>query len=113
MARKKRKNPFIGRWRIIDTELWDQDALDLVVPAHITFDKNGLGEMEFIALGASIDYRVSENDDVQYVEFSWSGYDENEPSCGRGWAYLDDNQLEGKIFIHQGDESTFIAKKDT
>ena len=37
-----------GRWRIVETELWDQEALDLVVPAYMRFDRNGLGEMESI-----------------------------------------------------------------
>ena len=23
-----------GPWRIVETEMWDQEALDLVVPAH-------------------------------------------------------------------------------
>lgn len=28
---------------------------------------------------------------------------------GRGWAVLDDDQLQGHIFIHQGDDSSFTA----
>jgi hypothetical protein len=42
--------------------MWDQEALDLVVPAHITFERNGMGEMQLIAIGAAIDYRVEERD---------------------------------------------------
>jgi hypothetical protein len=34
--------PFLGTWRIVATEPWDQDGLDLVVPAHITFEADGL-----------------------------------------------------------------------
>lgn len=30
-----------GRWRIVETELWDREALDLVVPAYIRFDRTG------------------------------------------------------------------------
>ena len=41
-----------GRWRIAETELWDQEALDVVVPAYMRFDRSGLGEMELIAIGA-------------------------------------------------------------
>jgi hypothetical protein len=37
-----------GRWRIVETDMWDRDALDLVVPAHITFGRNGVGEMQLI-----------------------------------------------------------------
>ncbi len=43
-----------GRWRIVETELWDREALNLVVPAYISFDRQGMGEMQLIAIGASI-----------------------------------------------------------
>jgi hypothetical protein len=32
-----------GRWRIVETELWDSDALNLVAPAFIEFGEEGLG----------------------------------------------------------------------
>jgi hypothetical protein len=102
-----------GRWRIVETEMWDQDALDLVVPAHITFGRNGLGEMQLIAIGASIDYRVEERGGgAPVVEFSWSGFDEMDPSSGRGSATIDGDTMRGKLFIHQGDHSGFVAKRD-
>ena len=61
-----------GRWRIVETEMWDQEALDLTVPAYMRFDRGGLGEMELIAIGASIDYRVEQRDEAFVLEFSWS-----------------------------------------
>ena len=33
----------IGRWRIVESDLWDRDYLDLVEPAYMTFAKNGRG----------------------------------------------------------------------
>ena len=102
-----------GKWRIVETEVWDQEALDLIVPAYIRFDPNGLGEMQLIAIGASIDYRLSERNHAPYVEFSWSGFDEGDPINGRGWAALRSARLEGKLFIHQGDESTFKAHQES
>ena len=47
----------VGRWRIVETENWDQDALDLVAPAFIEFDEDGLGSLGFIAVEGSIDWR--------------------------------------------------------
>jgi hypothetical protein len=35
----KRDSLIAGRWRIVETELWDREALDLVVPAYISFDR--------------------------------------------------------------------------
>jgi hypothetical protein len=36
-------HPLIGRWRIVEADLWDRDYLDLVEPASITFGKSGRG----------------------------------------------------------------------
>ena len=44
--RETNKNVFLGRWRIVETAVWARDALDLVVPAHITFGSDGLGETD-------------------------------------------------------------------
>jgi hypothetical protein len=101
-----------GRWRIVETELWDREALDLVVPAHIRFDRQGQGEMQLIAIGASIDYRVGQRDGASILEFSWSGFDEMDATSGRAWARIDGDTMRGKLFIHQGDESTFVARRE-
>jgi hypothetical protein len=37
--------------------------------------------------------------------------DEMDPCTGRGWAILEDDELRGMIFFHQGDESGFVAKR--
>ncbi len=34
----------IGKWRVVEADLWDRDYLDLVEPAHIAFEGNGHGE---------------------------------------------------------------------
>jgi len=101
-----------GRWRIIETEMWDQQALDLVAPAYIRFDRQGLGEMQLTAIGASIDYRVDVRDGASVLEFSWAGFDEMDATSGRAWARIDGDTMRGKLFIHQGDESTFVARRE-
>ncbi len=105
------KNLLLGRWRIVETESWAQEDLDLVGPAHMVFEKDGLGEMHFIALDASIDYRVVTRDDTPCVEFTWSGHDEGDPTSGRGHARIEGQTLVGQLFFHHGDESQFVAKK--
>lgn len=100
-----------GRWRITETDIWDREALDLLVPAHLTLGHNGLGEMQLIAIGAAIDYRVVERDGETVVEFSWSGLDEMDPTSGRGWAKVEGDTMRGRLFIHAGDESDFVAKR--
>src|SRR3990170_691957 len=108
----RRDSLITGRWRIVETEMWDQEALDLVVPAHITFERNGMGEMQLIAIGASLDYRVGELGGAPVVEFSWSGFDEMDPTSGRGRARIEGDTMRGMLFIHQGDASSFTAKRE-
>jgi len=108
----RRQSLIEGRWRIVETELWDREALDLVVPAYMRFDRSGLGEMELIAIGASIDYRIEQRDGEFVLEFSWSGIDEMDATSGRAWARIDGDTMRGKLFIHQGDESTFLARRE-
>ena len=103
---------FIGKWRIEEMEVWERDALDLVVPAQITLGKSGLGFLQFIAVEADVDYRVVERGGEPAVEFSWIGHDDNDPAGGRGWAVITGEMLTGRIFIHNGDDSAFIARRE-
>ncbi|MDP9440650.1 MAG: hypothetical protein M3P34_00385 [Actinomycetota bacterium] len=102
-----------GRWRIIEMELWDQDAIDLTGPAFIEFGPDNAGSFRFIAVEGSMDVRPSHRDGLAGVEFSWDGYDEGERTTGRGWATLgSDGTLMGRIFIHLGDDSSFLAEPE-
>lgn len=93
--------------------MWDVDDLDLVEPAYLTLGPHGLGELQLLAIGAGIDYRVSERDGMPFVEFSWAGYDDTDPATGRGSARLEPSgALKGRFFIHQGDESGFTAFRE-
>lgn len=103
--------PFVGTWRIVEMEVWDQDAFDLLGPAHFTFGKDGLGSLQFIAVVGDMDCRFGERDGKPAVEFSWLGSDENDPASGRGWAVVDGDVMTGRIFFHRGDDSSFTARR--
>ena len=77
---------FLGRWRIVDTEMWDLADLDLLGPAELSFGADQGGELRLLALRADVDYRGAERDGRPRVEFSWSGFDDGDPACGRGFA---------------------------
>lgn len=50
-------------------------------------------------------------DGQQWVEFSWEGNDEGDQVSGRGWAQLaDDGTLDGHLYFHLGDDSSFHAE---
>lgn len=101
----------IGSWRITGMEVWDADYFDMEVPAHITIRKDLTGEFQFGLVQGDLDGRVVAANGVFRLEFSWSGFDENDPMGGRGWMQVDGNRAEGQIFIHLGDESGFKAER--
>ena len=63
----------VGRWRIIEADLWDSDYLDLVEPAYIILDGDGRGEFAFGAVNGSMELKVLipfSPDRLQTWEFS-------------------------------------------
>jgi hypothetical protein len=40
----------VGRWRIIEMDLWDREAIELLGPGYIEFGKDGMGSFRFIAV---------------------------------------------------------------
>jgi hypothetical protein len=105
------KNGLVGRWHLVETDHWDQDALDLEQPAFVAFKADRTGELRMIAIEAWLDCRYSRRDGQPFVEFTWEGWDDSLPRSGRGWATLDkDGALSGRLFFHMGDESAFRAE---
>jgi hypothetical protein len=99
---------FRGRWRIVESALWDQPALDMLEPAHITFEEGGLGSLKMIAVQAGLDCRFAKD----FVQFSWIGDDDGLPVNGRGEAGIKDGVLFCNLYFHQGDESSLKAVRD-
>ena len=99
-----------GRWRIVEMDLWDREAIDLVGPAFIEFTKDHLGCFRFIAVEGWMDCRETIRDGRPAVEFSWGGSDDCDDASGRGWAALqEDGSLVGHIYFHLGDDSGLRA----
>jgi hypothetical protein len=106
-------SPYLGKWKISQMEVWDQDYIDLVVPGYIEFEVDQGRSFQFGTVKGWIDYRIEMFDDVEMIAFSWEGMSDTDPGCGRGWAMIvgDGNELYGRIFIHCSDDSDFHAKK--
>ena len=105
-------NVFLGNWRIVDTELWDLDDLDVFTPARLSLRANHEGQIAFIAVEGQLDYRVVVRDGLPAIEFSFEGFDEGDEVMGRGWAVLEGERLKGRLFFHQGDDSSFVAERE-
>ncbi len=100
----------IGRWRIVEANLWDHAYLDLDGPAMIIIGAGNHGEITFGARRASLDLRYTPS----MVFFKWAGFDEMDEVTGDGHAeLLDDGTIEITCTCHKGDEAIIKAKRNT
>jgi len=117
MAKSKGKptSPITGRWRIVSMSAWEDEYLDEEVQAFFEFKENGNGSFQFGYIEGVMDWRMSDRGRKPAVEFSWEGGDgaDGTPLTGRGWAILEGDELKGTVFIHQGDDSEFVATRAT
>ena len=98
----------IGRWRIVEADLWDRDYLDLCGPATLTVTAQG-GEIAFGAMEAGLDVEYARNS----IGFRWAGCDEGDEVRGEGTAeLLDDGTIEIEFGYDNGDEAVLKAKRD-
>lgn len=108
---RKATERLIGRWRIVEMGMWDREAIDEIEPGFIEFTADGTGRFGFIAVRGEMDCRASGRDGRDGVEFTWEGDDEGDRVSGRGWAApIDDAVVEGRLFFHLGDDSSFRAE---
>lgn len=105
--------PFVGKWSIVEMEAWDQEYIDMEVPGHFTFNKDGTGHFQFGLVQGEMDCRSENKEGKAKIEFSWEGQEELDPASGRGWAVIENEELKGRIFFHQGDDSAFRAKRSS
>lgn len=98
----------VGRWRIVEADLWDRDYLDLVAPAMMIIRADGRGEIAFGAMEAGLDLAYGRSD----VTFTWFGFDEMDEVCGSGSAELQaDGTVEIEFAYHLGDEAVLKAER--
>ena len=98
----------IGRWRIIEADLWDRDYLDLTGPATMTIRADGHGEIAYGAMQAGLDLEYGRT----IVFFTWEGFDEMTEVRGTGSAELnDDGSIEIEFAYHLGDEAVLKAER--
>ena len=103
---KASQNPVVGRWRILEADLWDRNYLDLCGPAHLSVRADGVGEIAFGAMQASLDVDYGPDE----IGFTWAGFDEMTEVAGTGSAELhDDGSLLIEFEYHLGDEAVLKA----
>ncbi|MDR3461933.1 MAG: hypothetical protein P4L76_06440 [Beijerinckiaceae bacterium] len=98
----------VGRWRIVEADLWDRDYLDLCGPAAITIGTDGRGEIAFDAMEAGLEIAHARAP----IDFTWIGFDEGDDVSGEGSAeLLDDGSIEIEFAYRDGDEAVLKAKR--
>jgi hypothetical protein len=107
----KPKSSFTGSWRIVSMSAWEDAYLDEDGQAFIDFNDKGGGSFCFGYVHGEMDCRQSTRDGEAAVEWTWDGNDEMDPAQGRGWAVVKGVELHGMIFLHQGDDSEFVAQR--
>ena len=104
--REPRDCRVIGRWRIVEADLWDAEYLDLVSPATLIIGGDGQGEIAFGAFQAGLNVAYGKTS----AFFTWSGFDEMDEVTGDGSAdLLDDGTLEIEINRLLGDDAVLKA----
>jgi hypothetical protein len=100
----------VGRWRIVEADLWDRAHLDLVEPAMMIIGADGHGEIAFGAMQARLELEYSRH----LVFFTWAGFDEGDEFTGSGSAELtDDGTVAIAFAYHLGDEAVLKAERIT
>src|SRR5579863_3082767 len=99
----------IGRWRIVEADLWDRAHLNLCGPATLTITAQG-GEIAFGALEAGLEVEYARDS----IGFRWAGCEEGDEVEGEGTAeLLEDGTIEIEFAYDNGDEAVLKAKRDT
>jgi hypothetical protein len=98
---------YYGWWRIIETSQWDQDHIDIIGSAPISFtgydDRPGM-----FGLLDRVNCKVKKTG----LFFTWKRAWEYDPVSGTGSVKLcKDGRLAGRIKIKEGDESTLITER--
>ena len=103
------KKVYIGKWRIREMEQWDKEYIDMMVPGHLTIEKDGTGLLQFGAVEVGVDCRLEIINGAERLDFSFEGSEEGDQVCGRGWAQVTGRNMKGRICFHLGDDSAFTA----
>jgi hypothetical protein len=90
---------------------WDDEFIDEEEEGYFEFNQNRIGQFHFGYVDGQMDCRQTTRDGGPVMEWTWDGNDEMDMTHGQGWVTVQDDELHGMIFFHEGDDSDFVAKK--
>ena len=98
----------IGKWWIVEADLWDRDYLDLVQPTYLQIGGDGWAEIAFgvVTAGGQLEYSRT----IVFCRFN--GFDEADEISGDLSAELqDDGTIEIELSFDNGDDAILIGRK--
>ena len=102
-------HPIVGRWRIVEADLWSREHSTSVARPTLVIRANGDGEIAFGALQAGLDVDYGPDE----IGFTWTGFDETDEISGAGSAELqDDGTLQIEFEYHLGDQAVLKAIRE-
>jgi len=112
LKRKPAEHPLIGLWHIYEMSMWDEDYFNMETQAYIEIQPDNMGEFQFGLVTGSFDGYLEQIGEIERFSLTWVGQDEMDEANGSGWLQLvSPNEVEGLINLHQGDTSSFKAKR--
>jgi hypothetical protein len=102
---------FVGRWRIVETS--GTATSSILSRRHISPSRaNPMAKSPWGSQGLPGRCATGPATDRPAPSSHWEGQDENDPSCGRGWAMIGTaGRLVGHFYIHNGDDSAFVCER--
>ena len=96
-----------GTYEIIEMSEWNKEDIDLVETGFIRI-RGKSGTLHFICVDGEMAIRKEKSGSYT---FTWEGNDECDPASGYGEFICSGDMLTGRIYIHNADDSSFVAKK--
>jgi len=96
-----------GKYEITEMELWEKKDIDLTETGYFNISGSD-GNFHFICVDGQMDIKKQKGN---HYKFSWEGNDECTPVSGFGDFIFQDNTLIGRIYFHDGDDSSFLSRK--
>ena len=103
---------FTGRWRIVEMDVWENDFLDLVEEAHLTFRGN-VRWRNCLRRSQGLPGRTLRHPRRFSLRGVLMGRARREyPACGRGWVMIGTaGCLVGHFYIRNGHDSGFVRER--
>jgi hypothetical protein len=95
-----------GLYEIIEMDIWDKDTSGLAERARISINGNK-GKLHFIGFDAQMNIKKTGD---RYL-FTWMVNSESNPVSGYGNFTCSGDTLTGRIYMHDSNDSAFVAVK--